>query len=63
MSRYLGFDAVTSGEFYFISYNTEDQSRVETVVKRMNEVGIPLWYDYGLKIGVEWETEIVNRIE
>ena len=56
MAKDLGFLPVSSGERYFISYITEDARRVGNIVCCMNNHGVPMWYDYGIKRGGELET-------
>lgn len=63
MAKYLGVETTNSGKFYFISYNTEDKDRVEQYVKGMGELNLPIWYDYGLKVGRKWEEEIAQHIK
>lgn len=63
MARYLGVDVTDNEKFYFVSYNTEDQEVVSKYVKRMGELSLPIWYDYGLKVGKKWETEIAEHIK
>ena len=63
MARYLGVEATDSGKYYFISYNDGDQERVQKYVQLMDKLTVPVWYDYGLKIGAEWETSIAEHIQ
>ena len=62
MARYLGVDAVDEGKYYFVSYNTEDQDVVAEYVKNIGARRVPIWYDYGLKVGSEWEASIAEHI-
>ena len=55
MSTDLGFMPVASGERYFISFKTEDAERVGEIARCPNGFGVPMWYDYGLEKGEEWE--------
>lgn len=63
MSSYLGFIPSKKEHFYFVSYSNKDARRIRKIVRALNDAGIPLWYDYGLKYGEEWEKEIAKRIE
>ena len=60
--RNLGFQAVVDGEFYFVSYNSNDCDRIAPYAKQIDGMGIPLWYDKGLVYGERWEEEIGLRI-
>ncbi len=63
MSRYLGFKAVESGEYYFVSYNSQDEKRVSEYALAMNKAGVPMWYDDGIEVGKKWEKQIADKIE
>lgn len=63
MATNFGFPPVTAGEFYFVSYNTQDSARVGEIAREMNNRGIPLWYDEGLLVGEKWERQIARQIE
>ena len=58
MSRYLGVAPAKEGLYYFVSYIAEDQDRVSEYVKLLDRSGVPVWYDYGLEYGAQWETAI-----
>lgn len=62
MSNYLGFEPNTGSRYYFVSYNSEDTGKLTTLLSKLNEY-IPLWYDYGLTYGEEWNTEIADHIQ
>lgn len=62
MSNYLGFIPAQDQPFYFISYNSGDAERLEGLLSELN-TRIPLWYDYGLTYGEEWNQEIADRIQ
>ncbi len=63
MSENLGFDSVTTDQdYYFISYNSDDIDRVQPIAKGLFEAGLPLWYDYALEHGKEWEKQIAQKI-
>ena len=63
MSTYLGCMPVNDPEAYFISYNTEDGDRIRDVVCKLQELGVPFWYDYGLEYGEKWNTQIAEHID
>ncbi len=60
--RNLGVEATTEKNFCFISYNSDDCDRICEYAQRLNNEGIPLWYDRGLKCGQKWEKELGERI-
>ncbi len=62
MAQYLGVDVVNSGEYFFVSYNTEDADRVSQYVKALAQKGLPLWYDYGIEVGDKWANTIADKI-
>ena len=62
MSGYLGVDVVNEGKYYFISYNTEDMSEVSKYVNVLASKGLPIWYDYGIQVGNDWEETIAEKI-
>ena len=49
MAADLGFQPVSSGERYFISYNTDDSARIRPIAQALNNAGVPMWYDRGLE--------------
>lgn len=69
MSEYLGFQPVSeeyinSGkEFYFISYNSQDINYIMPIVLKLHEMGVPLWYDYGIPYNSKWTGVIVDKIK
>lgn len=62
MSGYLGVEVVKEGKYYFISYNTEDMSEVSKYVNVLASKGLPIWYDYGIQVGNQWEETIAEKI-
>lgn len=58
----MGFLSVQKGRRYFISYKSEDSERVVEIARRLNEMGVPLWYDYGIEKGSAWSSEINRNI-
>lgn len=63
MARNLGVPYTDEKPYYFVSYNSEDESTVAKYAKEMSKLNIPMWYDNGLKVGEEWEVEIAAKIE
>ena len=59
----FGFMPVLAGKRYFISYKSEDSERVGEITRRLNEMGVPMWYDYGIEKGELWEKEINRNIK
>lgn len=62
MATNFGFNPVTEGKRYFISYKNEDAGKVAKIAFRLNEMGVPLWYDYGLEKGEIWYEQISKTI-
>lgn len=62
MAGYLGVEVAKDSKYYFISYNTEDMDRVSAYVKALAGKGLPIWYDYGIEVGSQWEGTIAKRI-
>ncbi len=64
MAADFGFKPdVVGKEYYFISYNSEDSDRAGKYALALHNMGVPLWYDYGLKSGsTEWEEQIAEQI-
>ena len=62
MATNFGFMPVLKGKRYFISYKSEDFERVGEITRRLNEMGVPMWYDYGIEKGEQWEREINRNI-
>ena len=63
MATNFGFMPVLEGKRYFISYKSEDTERVGEITRRLNEMGVPMWYDYGIEKGKRWSAEINRNIE
>lgn len=66
MSEYLGFEPIDpeiTPEYYFVSYNNGDHQRVGAIAKKLMDAGVPLWYDYGIEYGADWEETIAERID
>ncbi len=62
MSVFLGFQPTKSREYYFVSYNNEDATRVGSIAKALSESGVNLWYDHGIEYGDNWEPTITEKI-
>ncbi len=62
MSEYLGFVPEERDKYFFVGYNSGDAQRVGEIVQRMHNRDIPLWYDYGINYGDEWEKIISGAI-
>lgn len=62
MATDFGFLPSRQTDAFFISYSTTDASRIAPIVRDMNSRGVPLWYDYGLEYGREWEKQITEHI-
>ena len=62
MARDLGFDPVESDNYYFLSYNSEDATRVAEQSLKLFHADIPLWYDKGIDYGTHWEEVISEKI-
>lgn len=63
MSRNLGIKASNKGEFYFVSYNSEDEARVSEYVQLLYKHGVTLWYDDGIRKSKKWEEELADNLE
>ena len=53
--KYLGFEPSNEKPYYFVSYNSEDDFRIIPIVTALAEMGISLWYDYGIQYDEKWE--------
>ena len=58
----FGVPVTENGEYYFISYNSEDADRVASIVRKMHEEGVPIWYDKGIDYGDLWEEVITTHV-
>ena len=63
MSSYLGIEPTERADYFFASYCNEDAERLTPLVKALAHNNVPLWYDYGLTYGNQWQTEIADRIQ
>ena len=63
MATNFGFMPVITGKRYFISYKNEDTARVGEITRRLNQMGVPMWYDYGIEKGENWSREINRNID
>ena len=62
MSNFLGFEPCQKPNYFFVSYNNEDTERVGLIAPRISHSNVPLWYDYGIDYGEEWENIISEKI-
>lgn len=58
----LGFEPVSLGKRYFVSYKRTDSDRVAPIAKCLHELGVPLWYDKGIEGGTNWDEYISAEI-
>lgn len=63
MAYDLDVPVTDSGDYFFISYNSEDKERVSSIVKQLHEKNIPMWYDIGIHYGDTWEEVIAEHIK
>lgn len=63
MSQYLGFTPKNTGEYYFLSYNSEDSDRAGLIATQLDKIGINIWYDDGLKSGENWEYSLAEKMK
>lgn len=63
MARDLGVPFTDEQPYYFISYNSEDESRVSVYAKVLAAHKVPMWYDNGIEIGSKFEMKIAEKIE
>ena len=63
MATNFGFMPVLTGKRYFISYKSDDTKRVGEITRRLNEMGVPMWYDYGIEKGEKWNQQINRAIK
>ena len=54
---------VLKGKRYFISYKSEDTERIGEIARKLNQMGVPMWYDYGIEKGKRWSAEINRNID
>lgn len=63
MAKNLGFPPSNEKSAYFISYNSEDAGRISSTAMELYRLGLPLWYDNGLKYDEEWPKQIADHIQ
>ena len=61
MSEFLDFYPTKESDYYFLSYNSEDMPRVKKIANELSGK-IPIWYDYDIPYGDEWEKTISKKI-
>ena len=64
MAGYLGFEATDTKPYIFISYNTEDQTRLSKIAKALRDHQVNIWYDNGIHriSDEEWQEQIAIHI-
>ncbi len=62
MTPNLGFYPVTTGERYFISYRRDDSRRIGGIARHLSDMGVPMWYDYGIPMAEDFEKIISENI-
>ena len=50
------------GAFAFASYKRQDLPRIASIVRMVQEMGVPVWYDRGIPGGAEWDDVIEERL-
>lgn len=63
MSSYLGIEPTERADYSFASHCNEDAERLTPLVKALAHNNVPLWYDYGLTYGSQWQTQLADRIQ
>ena len=63
MARNLEVSITEGSPYYFVSYNSEDSSRIVPIVKGLEESNLPMWYDNGISTGEDWKTTISKKID
>ena len=63
MSRNLGIKASNNGDFFFVSYSSDDEKRVSEYVQLLYEHGVTLWYDNGIRKSQLWEKELADNLQ
>lgn len=58
MARNLNVPFTNERPYYFISYNSEDETAVSKYVKSLTDKGLPIWYDRALEVGKIWQEQI-----
>ena len=51
------------GTAVFISYKRADLARVSGIIRRLQTLGLPVWYDRGIPGGAEWDEIIEDRLK
>jgi hypothetical protein len=46
----------------FISYKREDKARVEALYTLLLDLDVPVWFDAGIEVGMDWEARILEQI-
>ena len=61
MATNFGFNPVTEGKRYFISYKNEDAGKVAKIAFRLNEMGVPEGAWWSRRSTGMWWTIIPSR--
>lgn len=61
----MGICPVYEGDqpYLFISYSHEDSERVVGLIRKLQGLGVRVWYDYGIPSGSGWAKVIAEHIE
>jgi hypothetical protein len=51
-----------AGPFVFLSYKRRDLARVVPLIRAVQQLGVPVWYDRGIPGGAEWDEVIEDRV-
>ena len=63
MKRNFGFQPHEgTGKYGFISYKSDDEKIVAPYAKALHDMGVKLWYDYGISAGDNWFQIISQHI-
>ncbi len=53
---------VTSNADIFLSYSHRDKERLMPLFSALQQAGLAVWYDAGIRAGAEWEEEIILQL-
>jgi hypothetical protein len=48
--------------FAFVSYKRQDFARIVPILRLVQELGVPVWYDRGIPGGAEWDEVIEDHV-
>ena len=61
---YLGFDPTTQSDgYFFVSYKRDDEDIIKPICESLDLGGLPMWNDYGVPYGDDWDETITVRIK